>query len=74
MKKFQLLMGIACTGTLFSCAPQETERPNVIYILMDDLGYGDLGCYGQELIETPNIDALLSIIRVPLCLLLRDVC
>ena len=58
MKKFQLLMGIACTGTLFSCAPQETERPNVICILMDDLGYGDLGCYGQELIETPNIDRL----------------
>lgn len=34
------------------------KRPNVIYILMDDLGYGDLGCYGQEKIETPNIDRL----------------
>ena len=34
------------------------ERPNIIFLMFDDLGYGDLGCYGQELIETPNIDAL----------------
>lgn len=58
MKKNQLLMGIASVGTLFSCTPQETVKPNVIYILMDDLGYGDLGCYGQEKIETPHIDHL----------------
>ncbi|MBN2417590.1 arylsulfatase [bacterium] len=34
------------------------KRPNIIYILADDLGYGELGCYGQEKILTPNIDAL----------------
>lgn len=34
------------------------QRPNVIYILADDLGYGDLGCFGQRQIETPNIDRL----------------
>ena len=34
------------------------EKPNVIFILADDLGYGDLGCYGQKLIQTPNIDRL----------------
>ncbi|MBT5168944.1 MAG: arylsulfatase [Opitutales bacterium] len=33
-------------------------RPNIIFIMADDLGYGDLGCYGQTKIETPNIDAL----------------
>ena len=33
-------------------------KPNVIYILADDLGYGDLSCYGQEKFKTPNIDRL----------------
>lgn len=37
---------------------QKNSKPNIIYILADDLGYGELGCYGQELIETPNIDRL----------------
>lgn len=34
------------------------SRPNIIYILADDLGYGDLSCYGQKHFETPNIDRL----------------
>src|SRR4051794_1866698 len=33
-------------------------RPNVIWILADDLGHGDLGCFGQKRIRTPNIDPL----------------
>ncbi len=36
------------------------ERPNIIYIMMDDAGIGDFGCYGQEKIETPNVDKLAS--------------
>ncbi|NOY07436.1 MAG: arylsulfatase [Spirochaetes bacterium] len=33
-------------------------RPNIVYIMADDLGYGDLGCYGAEKIRTPNIDSI----------------
>lgn len=40
------------------CGNSPAPRPNVIFILMDDAGYGDFGCYGQQKIETPNIDAL----------------
>ena len=34
------------------------EKPNIIYIMTDDLGYGDLGCYGQKVIQTPHLDQL----------------
>lgn len=43
---------------LSRCATDKRKKPNIIYILADDLGYGDLGCYGQEKIETPHIDQL----------------
>jgi arylsulfatase A-like enzyme len=38
----------------------QTEKPNIIFILCDDMGYGDLHCYGQPYISTPNIDKLAS--------------
>lgn len=59
-----LLSMVALTGTLpASGAQPKTEakkdkRPNIIYILADDLGRAELGSYGQQLIETPNLDAL----------------
>ncbi len=34
------------------------DKPNLIYIMVDDLGYGDLGCFGQQRIKTPNLDAM----------------
>lgn len=47
-------------GLLFAniVKAQTTTHPNIIFIIADDLGYGDLGCYGQKKIETPNIDQL----------------
>ena len=39
---------------------QTTRKPNVVFILADDLGYGDLGCYGQRQIATPHIDRIAS--------------
>jgi arylsulfatase A-like enzyme len=35
-----------------------TDRPNLIWIMADDLGYGELGCYGQQVIQTPHLDRL----------------
>ena len=39
-------------------AMAQAERPNIIFIMCDDMGYGDLGCYGQKYIQTPNIDRM----------------
>ncbi|MFD2200389.1 arylsulfatase [Shivajiella indica] len=57
---FALLIGIL---SLISCQEKKLEelnkkQPNIIFILADDLGYGDLGFLGQEWIETPNIDRI----------------
>ncbi|OQB29643.1 MAG: Arylsulfatase precursor [Bacteroidetes bacterium ADurb.Bin174] len=42
----------------FQVSSAQVEKPNIIFILADDMGVGDAGCYGQTKIKTPNIDAL----------------
>ncbi len=46
----------SCTGK--SDKKKVADKPNIVFIMADDLGYGEPGCYGQEKIQTPNIDKL----------------
>lgn len=59
-KTFYLVLILAAMGAFgFSCANKKAKtHPNIVFILADDLGYGDLSCYGQKKFSTPNIDAL----------------
>lgn len=63
MKNFLKITGIAFLIGLIGCQNESgnpPEKPNIIYILADDLGYGDLGSYGQTEIMTPNLDRMRS--------------
>lgn len=56
--RIPLLVSLACAGGLAS-SPAEPSRPNVLLILADDLGYGDVSCYNDESkVPTPNLDRL----------------
>lgn len=46
------------TFPTYSFAQQQTAKPNIVFILADDLGYGDIGAYGQQHMETPHLDRL----------------
>lgn len=61
VKTFSTIVGFsslaaACTNE--GSKAGENAKPNVIFILADDMGYGDLACYGNEIVQTPNIDKL----------------
>jgi len=53
-----LCFAIACCLLLAQGTADGAEKPNIIFILADDLGYGDLGCFGQKKIKTPNLDEM----------------
>lgn len=59
---FPLLPGIAmltgCNHASQKNNGQNVQKPNIIYIFADDLGIGDLSCYGASKVSTPNIDRL----------------
>ncbi len=56
MQRRQFLQ--AAAGAPLAAQTGARPRPNILFVLADDLGFGDLGCYGQTRIETPNIDRL----------------
>ena len=55
MKQKFILCGVGALSALDAGAQ---SKPNIIYIMCDDMGWGDLGCYGQQLIATPNLDRM----------------
>ena len=59
-KSISIIGGTLLLSALSANAQKKNARPNIIFILCDDMGYGDLGCYGQPCIRTPHIDAMAS--------------
>ena len=62
MKKIlQLLIIISLFASCASSNDQDVDqKPNIIFLIADDAGYGDFGCYGQRIFNTPNIDRMAS--------------
>ncbi len=58
MKNFLIILSLLFFFSNCSTKKEDPVKPNIIYIMADDLGYGEVGCYGQKDIKTPNIDRL----------------
>ncbi|HKJ67957.1 MAG TPA: sulfatase-like hydrolase/transferase, partial [bacterium] len=59
-REFLRLLGFSVLGSCLplACRTPRQERPNIVLIFADDLGYGDLGCYGNQEVRTHNIDRI----------------
>ena len=58
MRYIDILAGFAYAGLPLALCAQQVQKPNVIVIMADDIGYGDLSCYGEKTIHTPNVEKL----------------
>ncbi len=60
MNKLRTVISLTCflLTSIAGTTAAEPAKPNVVLIFVDDLGYGDLGCYGATKVQTPNIDRL----------------
>jgi len=59
MKRRTFLGSLGAAAAMFAQRPHQ-RKPNIVFIMADDLGYADLGCYGQKEILTPNLDRMAS--------------
>lgn len=58
MKRNLILTACCLSGALIGCNEKQPEKPNIIFIYGDDVGYGDLECYGATAVKTPNVNRL----------------
>ena len=58
IRRTVVLLGIYTGISVLPATAMEPVRPNFVIILVDDLGYGDVGCYGSTLSKTPNVNRL----------------